>query len=207
MPKKANRHKWIETGYRVFGESGPDRISVNSMARELGLSRTSFYHHFGDVDEFIEILLEYHEEIGRRYHKRLLKCKRYAPDLINLIIEEKTAFLFHRRLLGNRSVERFEECAKRIDETNAEHTYKLWAQKNGLEDLGESGRDLFAQLVEAWWLKLGPDSFEYETLRSIEEKIASDLLRALEPRFDERSRAVRTDLHKVRNGAPAVENG
>jgi AcrR family transcriptional regulator len=179
MAERHNRRKWLEAGYRVFAEKGPDHISVNSLSHEVGVSRTSFYHHFGSVDEFIECLLEYHVEKGTQYLDRLRKCESYEPDFIELIVAEREAFLFHRRLILNRQEDRYSVCAHEIDKTTLDRTFRLWTKKHGLEELGQTGVELFAALSEAWWTRVGPDSFEYETLKRIDDEITSDLLRVL----------------------------
>jgi len=42
------RQLWIEKGYEQFALYGPNHLSINQLSKEVGFSRASFYHHFGD---------------------------------------------------------------------------------------------------------------------------------------------------------------
>jgi len=48
---------WLEAGYAAFSLHGPNGIKVESLAKEIGKSKSSFYHHFADREIFIEELL------------------------------------------------------------------------------------------------------------------------------------------------------
>ena len=51
---------WIEAGYKHFALYGPQNISIEKIAEETGLARTSFYYYFGDLESFIDELLYEH---------------------------------------------------------------------------------------------------------------------------------------------------
>ena len=38
---------WVEVGYELLGEGGPDAVRVEEIARRLGVARSGFYHRFG----------------------------------------------------------------------------------------------------------------------------------------------------------------
>ena len=52
---------WIEKGHEHFALHGHDNL--NRISKDIGLARASFYHHFGDIDIFIEELLDMHWQI------------------------------------------------------------------------------------------------------------------------------------------------
>jgi AcrR family transcriptional regulator len=37
---------WVEVGYDLLGEGGPDAVRVDVIARRLGVARSGFYHRF-----------------------------------------------------------------------------------------------------------------------------------------------------------------
>ncbi|MFT6731800.1 MAG: AcrR family transcriptional regulator, partial [Glaciecola sp.] len=43
------RKEWIERAYALVAEDGFECLSVNSISRLVGKSKSSFYHHFGDL--------------------------------------------------------------------------------------------------------------------------------------------------------------
>ena len=57
-----NKDIWIKAGYEVFAASGQDALRIEPLARMVGRSKSSFYHHFADMELFVEHLLAYHLE-------------------------------------------------------------------------------------------------------------------------------------------------
>jgi AcrR family transcriptional regulator len=53
---------WIKLGYEVFALKGQSEIKIERLAKQVGKSKSSFYHHFADIDLFIEFLLKHHVE-------------------------------------------------------------------------------------------------------------------------------------------------
>ena len=51
---------WIITGYESFAQSGESGLKIEQLAKVVGISKSSFYHHFADLDIFIEKLLLHH---------------------------------------------------------------------------------------------------------------------------------------------------
>ncbi len=49
---------WIDAAHGVLVESGIDAVRIMTLAKTLGLSRTSFYWHFADREALLDALLE-----------------------------------------------------------------------------------------------------------------------------------------------------
>ena len=56
---KLNRETWIAAGINQLKEFGPNGVSGEKIARRLDVTRGSFYHHFINMDDFIEVLLDH----------------------------------------------------------------------------------------------------------------------------------------------------
>jgi AcrR family transcriptional regulator len=69
-----NQLPWIQHGYVVFAQKGPAHLRVEEMAREVGISKSSFYHHFADAEIFMTFLLRYHEERARELANEAAQC-------------------------------------------------------------------------------------------------------------------------------------
>lgn len=54
---KNGRARWIAAGLRLLDDQGAQGISIERLARRLGVTRGSFYHHFANRAEFIRALL------------------------------------------------------------------------------------------------------------------------------------------------------
>ena len=48
---------WIDAAYALLVETGVESVKVMTMAKALGLSRTSFYWHFPDRDALLDALI------------------------------------------------------------------------------------------------------------------------------------------------------
>ena len=63
MKKNNSKSKWIESGYFLFAESGPN-ISIKKLAKIAGLPRTNFYYHFKDKEDLIDSIIQLHLSVA-----------------------------------------------------------------------------------------------------------------------------------------------
>lgn len=49
---------WLDAAYEVLTESGVEAVKVMPLAKQLGLTRTSFYWHFEDRDALLETMIK-----------------------------------------------------------------------------------------------------------------------------------------------------
>src|SRR5579864_356533 len=64
-PKAAplQRADWIRAAFARLAQDGIDAVRVEVLARELGVSKGSFYWHFRDRDELLMRMLEQWERV------------------------------------------------------------------------------------------------------------------------------------------------
>ena len=55
-PGRLDRDDWLTQAWRAFVSGGIGAVSVNDLARQLGVSRGSFYHHFTDREDLLQEL-------------------------------------------------------------------------------------------------------------------------------------------------------
>jgi AcrR family transcriptional regulator len=75
---RLGRSDWIYAAVRVLGEEGVEAVRVEPLAKRLGVTKGSFYHHFGDRDELLLAILDtWHEratsvviEVVNRHSRR-----------------------------------------------------------------------------------------------------------------------------------------
>jgi AcrR family transcriptional regulator len=63
---RLQRQDWIEAAVRRLAESGVEAVAIEPLARELGVTKGSFYWHFKDRGELLEALLEEWEALTPR---------------------------------------------------------------------------------------------------------------------------------------------
>ncbi|WP_069161180.1 TetR/AcrR family transcriptional regulator [Nocardia altamirensis] len=51
------RQAWIDAGLRVLAESGPDAVRIESLARDLRVSKGGFYGYFADRNALLTEML------------------------------------------------------------------------------------------------------------------------------------------------------
>lgn len=51
MPRRDTRSAIIEAAVTVLGRDGPDGFSAAALAREVGISKATLFHHFPSIDE------------------------------------------------------------------------------------------------------------------------------------------------------------
>lgn len=62
--RQTDRDTWLRAATQTLADSGVDGVKVESLARQLGLTKGSFYWHFKDRRALLDALLE-HWRAGR----------------------------------------------------------------------------------------------------------------------------------------------
>lgn len=55
---RGSREGWLETGYQALIDGGVDAVKIQPLAKQLNLSRTSFYWFFEDREALLTALIE-----------------------------------------------------------------------------------------------------------------------------------------------------
>lgn len=55
---------WIEASVGALAEGGLASLAVEPLARRLGVTKGSFYHHFASLDALVAAVLVHWEEVG-----------------------------------------------------------------------------------------------------------------------------------------------
>lgn len=59
---RGSREGWLDAGYQALIEGGVDSVKIQPLAKNLNLSRTSFYWFFADRDALLTALVDGWEE-------------------------------------------------------------------------------------------------------------------------------------------------
>ncbi len=59
VSRGVSKAEWLEAGLHLLATSSVAEISVLALARQLGISKSGFYWHFKDRDDFLKQLLDY----------------------------------------------------------------------------------------------------------------------------------------------------
>ena len=158
------RDSWIQAGHALFAEKGPAGLKIEILARQVGKSKSSFYHHFADIEVFTEWLLSYHMERVQRIADLERQCPRVVPDLLRLLITVEEDLLFNRQLRSHRTVTAFRKCIETTNREIAKAILPTWAGAFGLADRPEVARLMLNLVIDNFYLQLTNQTLTYEWL-------------------------------------------
>lgn len=149
---------WIKKGYEVFALSGEKGIIIEQLAKEVGKSKSSFYHHFADIDIFLEKLLLHHLNMSSIIAEKERNAKTINPDLINILIEHKTDLLFNRQLRINSNNSNFKKVLIKSNEIIGKDFIKLWLKDTSLKLTSKQAEGFFELAMENFYLQINQEN-------------------------------------------------
>lgn len=58
---RLNKEDWLKKGLQVLSVKGYNNLRLEYLCEQLSVTRGSFYHHFDDIHDYIDKLMEYWE--------------------------------------------------------------------------------------------------------------------------------------------------
>jgi len=77
------KHKILHSSYHLFHKLGIRSITMDDIARELGMSKKTLYQHFSDKDEIVKEAIKIHISI---IQKTMMDVKKEAKDAVHEIM-------------------------------------------------------------------------------------------------------------------------
>lgn len=167
----ANNRSWIEAAYAAFALEGPEGLRIESLARDVGKSRSSFYHHFADLEIFTDLLLEQHLAQANDIAERMLQCERMDPDMLELLLVVRTDILFHRQLRIHRDVKAYRQCFELAHAPIEKALLGLWSQALDLQGRDALAHAMLQLVVENFYLRVTDETMSREWLLNYLEEI------------------------------------
>jgi AcrR family transcriptional regulator len=157
---------WILCGYEIFSKEGLKGLKIEVIARAVNKSKSSFYHHFADLEFFTETLLYYHLERIKIIAERESHCKNVIPELLNVLLEVKEDLLFNRQLRINRNVIQFKDCFEKSSKKAGEAILEIWADTLGLKGNSKLAGMVLGLSLENFYLQITEETLTYEWLKN-----------------------------------------
>ena len=162
---------WLKVGYTIFSKEGPKGLKIQVLAREVGKSKSSFYHCFADIELFIEELLELHKVKSHEVFKRIRLCEYIMPDVFEVLVESKEEAFFNRQLKINRHIEEYRVCFEKIHKPIEDALFEFWPEAIGLGDKPRLSRMILTLAVDNFYLRLTDETFTDAGLNSYLDEI------------------------------------
>lgn len=153
-----NKDTWIKTGYEIFALSGENGLKVEALAKQVGISKSSFYHHFADLEIFVEYLLKFHLQQSEVMAAKEKNAKNIDPELITILVEHKMDLLFNRQLRINQQQQHYKETLHKSNQIIGNEFVKLWAKDLNLNLSQGQLESLFELALENFYLQINAEN-------------------------------------------------
>jgi AcrR family transcriptional regulator len=161
-----NKEIWVKIGYEIFALCGQNGLKVEPLAKKVGISKSSFYHHFVDIDCFLENLFTYHFKMYLILAEKERNCKTLHSELINVLIEHKIDLLFNRQLRINKNNNRINEALLKSDKLLGNYAIMLWAKEINLKLTKKQLEAVFEMATDDFYMQINEDNLNFEYLTS-----------------------------------------
>jgi len=145
------REDWVRAALTKLTEAGIESVRVEALAREMNISKGSFYHHFQDRQDLLNSMINYWEE---HTTERII----HAPDSANQTLEQLIGDIFTREKKLEAAMYAWakQNAALRkrlieIEKRRIDYVASLY-QKNGVSKTEAKARAELAYLMYVGWL-------------------------------------------------------
>lgn len=161
---KEKRELWIKAGYEMFATKGQVGLQVEPISRIVGKNKSSFYHHFTDIEFFIDELLAFYLKQSKLMLEKESNAKNFNPDIINIFLEHKNDILFSKQLLINQQNEKFRKALLKSNEKVSDN-YVILLKTDFNVNLKPKGIESFFELVSNdFFLQINEDNLNFDWL-------------------------------------------
>lgn len=159
-----NQDVWIKAGYEAFALSGMNGLKIEQLSKKVGISKSSFYHHFADLEIFIDLLLKYHIKQSEIIGKKESLAQNIDPDLINILIDHRIDLLFNRQLRIHQNNRSYAEALQQSNTIIGNAFILLWMKDLNLSLTQKQINSLFSLALENFFLQINNDNMNYTWL-------------------------------------------
>ncbi len=162
---------WISKGYEAYALNGFESLKIEQLAKVVGISKSSFYHHFADLECFFEVIIEHHLEKCKILSQKEKDCETIFPDLINILLDHKIDLLFHRQLRVNRNDKEIEVALAESNKLLGNYAVMLWAKNINLKLTTKQLSGLFEIATDDFYMCITKDNLDYLFLSNYFKKL------------------------------------
>lgn len=159
------KQPWIIEGYQTFALEGPLGLKVERLAKAVGKNKSSFYHHFADLNIFITVLLEKHLRQATIMAEKEAACTK-LEELLDVLVDHKMDLLFNRQLRVHRQRPEFLQCFERTNEIIVASLAPLWSELLELPNNAHLAGLVFKLSLENFYLQITEETLNHEWLRN-----------------------------------------
>ena len=167
MAKENSATKWLETGYTVFAHEGPDGLQIEKIARLLALNKSSFYHYFGTLEIFYELLVQHHYNKIDAAVRDAREAKNLDPDYLDTIVKHKVTFMVQMQLTRHTSNPLFSKACLKVHQKIDQSIIFLWNKHLGLTNNDEVSLLYLGFVRDTFYARISFENFNYPFLHEL----------------------------------------
>jgi AcrR family transcriptional regulator len=167
MAKENSATKWLETGYTVFAREGPNGIQIEKIARMLALNKSSFYHYFGTLEIFYELLVQHHYNKIDVAIEDAQSARSLDPDYLDIVVKHKVTFMFQMQLTRHRSNALFSKACVKVNQKIDQSVILLWNKHLGLTNNDEVSLLYLGFVRDTFYARISFENFNYHFLHEL----------------------------------------
>lgn len=150
---------------------GENALKIEMLAKKIGISKSSFYHHFADMQLFVEALLNYHLEQSKVIAEKEKSAKTIQPELIDILVAHKIDLLFNRQLRFNQQKNEFRETLEKSNQIIGNEFVRIWATDLQLNLSVKQLESIFELALENFFLQINPENMTFEWISNYFENL------------------------------------
>ena len=148
----------------MFALEGFREVKIERLAKKVGVSKSSFYHYFADLETFMEHLLAHHVGQARILAEKEQQARNISPELIDILLEHKTDLLFNRELRIYRSMPAFANVLEQSNAIVGDSFVNVWVKELNLHLTPLQLASLFELALENFFLQIHAQNLTREWL-------------------------------------------
>lgn len=162
---------WITTGYEIFALAGKNDLKIDTLSRKVGVSKSSFYHHFADIEIFIDYLLKHHIKQSHIIAEKEQNAKNIEPELISILVAHKIDLLFNKQLRINREIKDYTDILTLSTQIIGNPLVMLWIKELKLSMTQKQLEGIFELALDNFYLQITNNNLNENWLTQYFEKL------------------------------------
>lgn len=159
-----NKEIWINAGYQLFSLYGFNGLKIEPLSKNIGISKSSFYHYFADLELFMDFLLKHHVKQSKLIAVKERNARNIDPELVNILIEHKTDLLFNRQLRIHQNIKSYASTLEESNKNVGDAFLTVWIKDLGLQLSNTQIEALYTLALENFFLQINIDTLNYDWL-------------------------------------------
>lgn len=166
------RPLWIQRGYTLIAEKGIKDVNVELLASSLSGSKSSFYHYFGNFDQFKIELLKHHILKSEQLSHAITVCNNLMPDMLQVFVDNKEDILFHKQIRIYRNETLYKECFEKAYRIVESAILEKWVAFLGFENQPILAKSILNLTSDNFLLRVTFEDFTFSWLENYAKEMS-----------------------------------